>query len=497
MVEDACTGQHAIKRRGEEYLPRPNPSDFSLEANQRYAQYLSRAVYYNATGRTLSSLVGMAFGKWPEIAIPAALEYLTDDADGAGCSLVQSCQMALAELLKTGRAGLLVDFPVVENTAETSVYDVKSGNTVATINLYPAHSIINWQTERVGGSQILTLVVIREVVNQYSEFGFDTQITYRVLRLRGGMYVQEVWTKDEGAEDYTLDTTSVPLNGKGQPWSEIPFAFLGAVRNTPELESFASSLGTSNDLMVSPLYDIAALNIAHYRNSADYEDSVFLTGQPQGWMSGLDPEWRDTLVKNGVMLGSRYVLPLPVGGSFGIAQASPNNLVRQAMLDKEEQMRALGAKLIQPNTGRSKTATQASTDAANDASVLALVCDNISLGYTDALGWAAEFMGAEGECSLAIDTEFAVNPLDAPSIMAAVQAWQAGAVPQTDLWAYLRKVSVIDPEKTDDEIRAEIEAEQPQGGMSAILGGAPKGAANPNNLPGADALTQAANQGGQ
>lgn len=342
-------------------------------------------------------------------------------------------------------------------------------------------------------------MVIREVVNQYGEFGFDTQITYRVLRLREGMYVQEVWTKDEGAEDYTMDTTSIPLNGKGQPWREIPFAFLGAVRNTPELESFASSLGTSNDLMVSPLYDIAALNIAHYRNSADYEDSVFMCGQPQGWMSGLDPEWRDTLVKNGVMLGSRYVLPLPISGSFGIAQAAPNNLVRQAMLDKEEQMRALGAKLIQPNTGRSKTATQSSTDAANDASVLALVCDNISLGYTDALGWVAEFMGADGECSLSIDTEFAINPLDAPSIMAAVQAWQAGAVPQTDLWAYLRKVSVIDPEKTDDEIRAELESEQPQGGMAAVLGGLPSGAKpglNPaNHLPGDGQLQGAAAQG--
>jgi hypothetical protein len=144
MVEDACTGQHAIKFRAEEYLPRPNPSDLSLEANQRYQQYLLRAVYYNATGRTLSSLIGMAFQKWPEITFPAQIEYLMDDADGAGCSLVQSCQLAMAEVLKTGRAGLLVDFPVVENTAETSILDTKNGNAVATINLYPAHSIINW-----------------------------------------------------------------------------------------------------------------------------------------------------------------------------------------------------------------------------------------------------------------------------------------------------------------------------------------------------------------
>jgi len=154
MVEDACTGQHAVKARGEEYLPRPNPGDYSIEANARYQQYLTRAVYYNAAGRTLSSLVGMAFQKWPEVTNPKVLDYLVDDADGAGSSLVQSCQMTLAEVLKTGRAGLLVDFPVVENTAETSVADVKSGNAVATINLYPAHSIINWQTFSIGANEI-------------------------------------------------------------------------------------------------------------------------------------------------------------------------------------------------------------------------------------------------------------------------------------------------------------------------------------------------------
>lgn len=304
--------------------------------------------------------------------------------------------------------------------------------------------------------------MLREVVNQYSEFGYDTQITYRVLRLSNGVYSQEVWTIKEGDEEYSMDTQSFPLNGKGQSWDEIPFAFVGAVRNTPELESYAGSMGVSNGIMVSPLYDIAALNIAHYRNSADYEDSCFLVGQPQPYMTGLDPEWRDELVKRGVVLGSRSVLPLPVGGTFGMAQAQPNSMARQAMLDKEEQMRALGAKLIQPMTGRSKTATQSNTDATNDQSVLALVCDNISLAYTRAMEMAAEFMGAgDEECSLAIDTDFAINPLDAPSITAAIQAWQAKAVPETDMWAMLRKMGVIDPQKTDDDIRAELDSQGP------------------------------------
>lgn len=323
----------------------------------------------------------------------------------------------------------------------------------------------------------MTLVVMREIVNVYDDFGCDTQTSYRVLRLKDGVYTQEVWTRGDG-EDYVMDTQSIPLNAKGKPWNKIPFAFVGAVRNAPELETYAGTMGDATGIMVSPLYDIAALNIAHYRNSADYEDSCFLVGQPQPYMTGLDPEWRDELVKQGVVLGSRSVLPLPVGGTFGMAQAQPNTMARQAMLDKEDQMRALGAKLIQKSTGSAKTATQSNTDATNDQSVLALVCDNISLAYTAALGYVAEFMGGdESEISLAIDTDFAINPLDAPSITAAIQAWQAKAVPETDMWAMLRKMGVIDPQKTDDEIRSEIEAQGPSLGSLTVPPAKPVSAA--------------------
>jgi hypothetical protein len=37
------------------------------------------------------------------------------------------------------------------------------------------------------------------------------------------------------------------------------------------------------------------MNIAHYHNSAEYENSVFLCGQIQPVMTGLDTEWRDWL----------------------------------------------------------------------------------------------------------------------------------------------------------------------------------------------------------
>jgi len=73
------------------------------------------------------------------------------------------------------------------------------------------------------------------------------------------------------------------------------------------------------------------------------------------------------------------------------------------MKQKEEQMRALGAKLVQPFMG-SRTATQANHEASTDNSVLSLVCDNVSRAYARALQWAAQFMGEEGETGFSIDT---------------------------------------------------------------------------------------------
>ena len=84
---------------------------------------------------------------------------------------------------------------------------------------------------------------------------------------------------------------------------EIPFTFVGAQNNDPSIDE-------------SPLYDIAMINLGHYRNSADYEESVFWCGQAQPWISGLDEQWRDWMEKNGVYVGSRAPMMLPVGLSW-------------------------------------------------------------------------------------------------------------------------------------------------------------------------------------
>lgn len=451
-VTDAAAGEHAVKMGGTKYLPKPNAHDNSSQNIERYEGYVARAVYYNATGRTVNALVGLAFEKWPEVTIPAGIDYAMEDCTGTGLTLVQHAQATLAEVIKTGRAGILADYP--QSEGGVSVADVASGVARSTLTMYRAEDVVNWQTEKRGAKVVLTLVVLSEQYEKKDEFNVESEKQYRVLRLTD-RYTVEIWRKllntSTGKDEWILAESYQPTLGSGAAAGEIPFTFIGSQNNDWRVDP-------------SPLHDLSVLNLAHYRNSADYEDSVYFTGQPQFWIAGLTEEWRDHLQKTGVYVGSRTILPLPIQGSAGILQAQPNTLAREAMQDKEAQMAALGARLLTVG-GVAKTATQTDSEDTSAHSVLSLACDNVSDAYRRALGWFAAFANVSGEIEFEIPTQFARRKVDPAELSALISLVQGGHMPQTDLWSRLRTVGLIDSTKTDDDLREEIDATLPETGV--------------------------------
>ncbi len=164
--------------------------------------------------------------------------------------------------------------------------------------------------------------------------------------------------------------------------------------------------------------------------------------------------------KSGIYLGSRAPWLLPANGQAGIMQAAPNTLAKAAMDQKEQQMAQLGARMVMPGSAI-KTATQQDSEDATAHSVLSLACDNVSAAFTKALTWACDFMNVTGTASLAISTDFVQAQLDANELGALLAAVQAGKLPESDFWAKLREVGLIDAEKTDEEIRDELESQGP------------------------------------
>lgn len=478
LIKDCLTGQKAIKDAREKYLPKPNPADLSDENKKRYDQYVERAVFYNVTQRTHAGLVGQVFEQDPIMKLPALMEPLQVDADGAGVALDQQAKKALGEVLGYGRCALLVDYP---NTAEpASRADLVAGNIRPTIILYDPWDVINWRTKTVGARKLLSLVVIAE---QYivEDDGFEAKADrqWRVLRLEEetGFYRVEIWREEHGVhQEYEY---YYPRGADGNNLSEIPFTFVGALNNDPNVD-------------LPPLYDLATLNIAHYRNSADYEEACYISGQPTPVLSGLTKDWVEDVLKGQVHLGSRAAIPLPQGGTASLLQAAPNSLPFEAMEHKERQMVALGAKLVE-NKKVQRTATEAKQEEASEASVLTTCAKNVATAYQYALRWCGVFLGATQESEFDLNTDFEIGKMNAQERAQLVSEWQSGAITFEEMRHNLKRAGVAYLD--DEEAKQALEEEMASGmGAGAALVYQQQFQQDPNNPDGGQGGGQQDNQ---
>lgn len=441
LVRDVCTGSAAIKAAGEAYLPMPNAKDRTPENLARYDSYLARAVFYEITKTTLINFTGAAFADDP-VFEKDGLDYLASDANGAGISIYQQAQAVLREQLSQDGCGLLVDYPTLERPA--SVADQENNGIRATISMYALDNIINWRVGKKGNAIRLELVVLQETVAKPKaddRFTLEEIQQWRVLELdEAGNYCVTIYQKGNAGIEQIGDTF-YPTNAKGRNWTEIPFQIVRSFANDWTLGQI-------------PLEPIANVNIAHYHNSADYEDSLFICGQVQPVMKGLTEEWRDWLKKEGVFIGSRTPLMLPVGGDFSFAQAQPNMLAKEGMDSKLEMMQKLGARLIEPGSA-AKTATQSGQDAKVQHSILSLCVANLNEAYINCLRWVSEFMGRGDKAKFTVKQDFAVNAIDVQTAQQLYNAALAGKISWATYWDYIRTGKLPENDYSQELLRIE------------------------------------------
>ena len=300
-ARDVLAGEDAVKAAGERYLPR-----LDSQPDDEFLAYRNRASFFNATARTADGYIGLIFRRLPFVKTPAAsagvgraLSQFVNDADMLGTSLYGYTKNVVNEVIAVGRAGTLMDW---EGEFENRVY----------ASLYTAEQIINWRVERVNGRNVLTLVVLREVLadghrltaagSGGDEFADASVERIRVLKLvstigdSGGRvehhYQVEIWVladghradgrrgggqKGSGATSkarWQLVETRTPRR-LGKPLPLIPFVFHGPRHSRPPVEK-------------PPLNDIITVNLDHYRLDADYKHGVHYTALPTAWVSGFD-----------------------------------------------------------------------------------------------------------------------------------------------------------------------------------------------------------------
>lgn len=393
----------------------------TVDANDpvRSQQYKDDAILTNFTRLTKIGLTGLVFRKPATVDLPEELEYLRADATGYGFGLEQLSQQVVGEILTSGRYGLLVDYPKI---------DESQNEEYARIRPYTAESIINWRYKQMGSKYVLSLVVLMETV-ELSIDGFEhEEVTqYRVLKLSDdGIYHQVVFD-----EDYQVIEAATPTDYQGNPLNEIPFIFVGSENNDAHIDSI-------------PLYDLAIVNLGHYRNSADLEETAFISGQAVPVIvtgeSG-EQEFRSAN-PGGIKIGSRSGIVLGSGGSFQFAQVNPNILPRELMKDKEVQAVAIGARLISPPGGR-ETAEAARIRFGSQNSALYVITKNVNLAFGKCLYWLSLFMMPQiAESVFELNDQFYEETADPNLITANIMAFDRGLIKAAEVRDNMRDAGI-------------------------------------------------------
>jgi hypothetical protein len=453
QIDNFVRGAKWVKSQGTDYLPMPNPLDKSKKNLTRYEQYKTRALYMNATGRTLDAMVGMVFSKPPTIELPTDLEYLNTDADGNGLNLDQHIQGTLSEDCKKGRVGILVDFPKVEG--QVTALDKQNG-VRPYMAMYTAQNIINWRAKNYGAVNKLCLVVLREEQDLYNGvYESNLSYLYRVLWLDDEGYynqaVMNVLTDSKTKKQIVTNEMSYqPTDANGNRFTEIPFRFIGSKNNDYEIDT-------------APLYDISEVNKTHYQNSADNQESSFLVGQPTLviYTSKTEEELSQCNNGTGIQFGSRSGLILEEGDRAELLQASPNNLPKENMKDAESMMAQLGARLI--FSGQQQTAEAARINYGAETAQLTTIVRNVESGYQDCIRWCSMFStGNENpDFTIELNDNFFHEKMTAQELTAWLQLYQGAAISIDELLDKLRRSGEITESVSNQDIIEKLDTAEP------------------------------------
>lgn len=404
---DTVAGQKAVHAAGEIYLPKLK--DQSLED---YNAYRLRASFFNATWRTVDALKGLMFRKEPVVDVPASVEPLLDDVTLCGMSFQVFSQQAAIEILTSGRVGVLVDYPQ-QSTEGMTIAEAQAMQIRPTMQQYPAESIINWKTTRIGNATVLSLVVLAESATLESgEFEHKTEARYRVLDLFDGKYRVRVFRISATGEDEQVGEDLFPMMN-GSTMASIPFYFIGVDNTSPDMDE-------------PPLIDLVDLNLDHYRMTADYKHGLHFTGLPTAVISGYVPENPGDKLYIGS--ASAWCFPDPqASASFLEFTGQGLGALERGIEKAEQQMAILGARLLTSEKKAVETAQTAQIHRAGENSILSSIAQTISIGLTSSLNTFCKWAGSPGEWSIELNREFMPVGMTPQELTALLQGWQMGA----------------------------------------------------------------------
>lgn len=409
QIRDCFVGSRAIKAAGTKYLPMLGGQSIS-----DYELYKTRALFFPITGKTVSTLLGFATSRDPELNYAQEMQpYFVDDS--RPYQFTEFYVKLLQENLLMGRVGVLIDAPA-------------TGAPRPNLLPYIAESIINWDADDNG---LLRWVLLREPyyeVDPADPFKISSKIRYRWCGLVNGVYTVRIY--DEDLKPVSADI--VPLFRR-KSINYVPFVVIG-------------SSGVHLEIDRPPMLDIATINISHYMSSADLEWGRHFVGLPTPVIIGAD-------ANTSLKIGGTAAWVLPNEGSDAkylefVGQGLQS--LENALQEKIGLMATMSARLVDTSTKGSEAAETVRMRYMSETASLRHVINSTEAGLNTIYAIIAEMLGTENP-KIKLNRELLGARLTAGELRELFAAYFQGSISKETLIFNLRRSDLLDPTRSDEE----------------------------------------------
>ncbi len=437
-------GDKAIKANAKTYVPKNTGV-----SDSDYNAIIQRSVFENFTEATAKGISGLIFAKEPTISLPTSLELLKENIDMDDNTIVDLSQNIVNELMEVGRCGLLIDVPNID-TKGMSKLQTDALNIRAFTKLYKSETIINWRYESINSVNKLTLLVLHEVYEDWTDrFTSTLKNRYRVYSLINNVCYVEVFEENDKTFTNTMDIK--PVIVKGSTINYIPFIPL-----------------TYKDISIipvkPPLMDIANINLNYYGVAVERRNVIHFVGNPFFMGKGIntrDDKGNALTITLGSSIAQIFQEP---NADMKIVETQGTGLAfnESYLNDCKSTMAALGARLLVPEANAQVSENTMQMKTAGYRATIMQIANTASRGITQALKIIAEWEGQNpDEVKLELNTDYNLSEMDAQTITALVTAWQTGAIRQEDMFKKLQKGEIIESEISFDDYKSNLEVTAP------------------------------------
>jgi hypothetical protein len=445
LIRDILGGARVIRSRKTLYLPK-----YTNEPQPDYDMRVRYAPFVNHFRDNLNTIVSKPFSKEVVLQgnVSPDLREIAEDIDGHGTGQHKFARDIFKEGVAFGVVGLYVDFPNMKG-AETLADERRLGPRPYWC-MYKTEDILALFTEMRSGRKYVTHVRLAE--NIIRRVGFSEQLVRRV-RILDDDGQNRTWAlyEETGAGWVAVGQGELTL-------PEIPFRLF----KPGDREWITNAT-------VSPLVDLAHLQIEHYQQSSNLKHVLNLTGFPMLAGNGVSPPMDKEGKPIRLRIGPNVVCfaPPQMGTSgypeWKFIEPTGNSMERlQVQIEHiEDQMSKLGMAPLVRNSG-GVTATAYAVNAAKAHAAAEAWASDLKDVLEECWEFTALWMGkpAGSGAEVYIHTDFGIDLRESKENAELLDAEKEEVISTETLWDEWQRRGFLGPQFNPDVEKKRLEAQR-------------------------------------